>query len=136
MTTLTALVLRGHAFTLAHVGDTRAWLLRGEGQGAELVQLTQDHCFDHPDQRSRLTRAVGLDDRVRIDFLQGELHIGDVFVLTTDGQLRRWLGGRAQFARQVAALAEGRDVVRLAVVAMFDARKHPRIGGHDRNASP
>ncbi|WP_280150685.1 bifunctional protein-serine/threonine kinase/phosphatase [Piscinibacter sp. XHJ-5] len=81
MTTITALVLRGHAFTLAHVGDTRAWLVRG----GECVQLTQDHCFDHPDQRSRLTRAVGLDDRVRIDFLQGELHIGDVFVLTTDG---------------------------------------------------
>jgi serine/threonine protein phosphatase PrpC len=83
MTTLTALVLRGHAFTLAHVGDTRAWLLRGAD--GECVQLTQDHCFDHPDQRSRLTRAVGLDDRVRIDFLQGELQIGDVFVLTTDG---------------------------------------------------
>ena len=45
MTTVTALVLRGHAFTLAHVGDTRAWLLRG----GELVQLTQDHAFDHPD---------------------------------------------------------------------------------------
>ena len=87
MTTLTALVLRGHAFTLAHVGDTRAWLWRErrDGQDSEFMQLTQDHCFDHPDQRSRLTRAVGLDDRVRIDFLQGELHIGDVFVLTTDG---------------------------------------------------
>ncbi|HUG24336.1 bifunctional protein-serine/threonine kinase/phosphatase [Piscinibacter sp.] len=84
MTTVTALVLRGHAFTIAHVGDTRAWLLRG-GPDGECVQLSQDHCFDHPDQRSRLTRAVGLDDRVRIDFLQGELHIGDVFVLTTDG---------------------------------------------------
>jgi serine/threonine protein phosphatase PrpC len=82
MTTLTALVLRGHAFTLAHVGDTRAWLLRGDG---DCVQLTQDHCFDHPDQRSRLTRAVGLDDRVRIDFMQGELQVGDVFLLTTDG---------------------------------------------------
>jgi serine/threonine protein phosphatase PrpC len=81
MTTLTALVLRGHAFTLAHVGDTRAWLLRG----GECLQLTQDHAFDHPDQKSRLTRAIGLDDRVRIDFVQGELHIGDVFVLTTDG---------------------------------------------------
>ncbi|HEX6707998.1 MAG TPA: bifunctional protein-serine/threonine kinase/phosphatase [Albitalea sp.] len=81
MTTLTALVLRGHAFTLAHVGDTRAWLLRA----GDCSQLTQDHCFDQPDQRSRLTRAVGLDDRVRIDFLQGELHIGDVFVLTSDG---------------------------------------------------
>jgi serine/threonine protein phosphatase PrpC len=83
MTTLTAIVLRGHAFTIAHIGDTRAWLIRG-GDG-ECIQLTQDHCFDHPDQRSRLTRAVGLDDRVRIEFLQGELQIGDVFVLTTDG---------------------------------------------------
>ena len=86
MTTLTALVLRGHAYTLAHVGDTRAWLLRGEsGEATDCVQLSQDHCFDHPDQRSRLTRAIGLDDRVRIDYLQGELHIGDVFVLTSDG---------------------------------------------------
>ena len=47
-TTLTALVLQGHGYTLAHVGDTRAWLLRG----GELTQLTQDHAFDHPDQRS------------------------------------------------------------------------------------
>jgi serine/threonine protein phosphatase PrpC len=92
MTTLTALVLRGHAYTLAHVGDTRAWLLRdggadggAGGEASDCLQLSQDHCFDHPDQRSRLTRAVGLDDRVRIDFLQGELHIGDTFVLTSDG---------------------------------------------------
>jgi serine/threonine protein phosphatase PrpC len=87
MTTLTALVLRGHAWTLAHVGDTRAWLLRGAVDAPDhgCVQLSQDHAFDHPDQRSRLTRAIGLDDRVRIDFLQGELQIGDAFVLTTDG---------------------------------------------------
>ncbi len=32
MTTLTVLVLRGHAWTLAHVGDTRAWLLRTSGR--------------------------------------------------------------------------------------------------------
>lgn len=83
MTTLTALVLRGHAWTLAHVGDTRAWLLRGDD--GDCLQLSQDHAFDHPDQRSRLTRAVGLDDRVHIDFMQGELQIGDTFVLTTDG---------------------------------------------------
>ncbi len=87
LTTLTALVLRGHAYTLAHVGDTRAWLLRdgSGGAGADRVQLTHDHAFDHPDQRSRLTRAVGLDDRVRVDFVEGELQAGDVFVLTSDG---------------------------------------------------
>ena len=81
MTTLTVLVLRGQAWTVAHVGDTRAWLLRG----GDCVQLTQDHAFEEAFQRSRLTRAVGLDDWVRIDFEQGELRIGDVFVLTSDG---------------------------------------------------
>jgi len=114
MTTLTALVLRGHAFTLAHVGDTRAWLLRG----GECVQLTQDHAFDHPDLRSRLTRAVGLDDRVRIDFLQGELHIGDVFVLTTDGVhgvLKR--AKLAALAREGDAPAASRALVDAALAA-------------------
>lgn len=81
MTTLTALVLRGHSYTLAHVGDSRAWLLRG----GQLVQLSHDHVFDHPDMRNRLTRAIGLDDHVRVDYAQGDLLRGDVFVLTSDG---------------------------------------------------
>ena len=81
MTTLTALVLQGHACTIAHVGDTRAWRLHG----GECQQLTQDHAFEHPDLRSRLNRAVGLDDQVRVDYLQGDVEIGDVFVLTSDG---------------------------------------------------
>ncbi|HSI52182.1 MAG TPA: protein kinase [Ideonella sp.] len=91
LTTLTALALHGQTWTLAHVGDTRAWLLRrgseaeGTPEAAELVQLSHDHAFDHPDQRSRLTRAVGLDDAVRIDFAQGDVHIGDCFLLTSDG---------------------------------------------------
>jgi len=81
LTTLTALVLRGHSYTVAHVGDTRAWLLR-EG---ELTQLTQDHTLDQLEFSSGLTRAVGLDEPVRIDFFQGVLCVGDVFVLTCDG---------------------------------------------------
>jgi serine/threonine protein phosphatase PrpC len=99
MTTLTAVVLRGHSYTLAHVGDTRAWLLR-EG---ELVMLTHDHVFDHPDMRSRLARAIGLDDHVRVDYQQGELQAGDVFVLTTDC-VHGVLGAKAlaAHARQVA----------------------------------
>jgi serine/threonine protein phosphatase PrpC len=81
MTTVTALVLRGHSYTLGHVGDTRAWLVR-EGR---CEQLSHDHVFDHPDLRSSLTRAIGLDDHVRVDYQQGELQRGDVFVLTSDG---------------------------------------------------
>ena len=81
LTTLTALALQGHTWTVAHIGDTRAWRLRA----GELQQLTQDHAIDHPDFRSQLTRAVGLDLAVRADYLQGELQTGDIFMLTTDG---------------------------------------------------
>ena len=81
LTTLTALVLRGQSWTLAHVGDARAYLLRG----TECRRLTHDHAIDHPDLRSQLTRALGLDDAVHVDYLQGDLHVGDVFVLVTDG---------------------------------------------------
>lgn len=81
LTTLTALVLRGQGYSLAHVGDTRAYLLRG----GEVTQLTHDHAVDHPDFSHKLLRAVGADDRLTVDYMQGELHVGDVFVLLSDG---------------------------------------------------
>jgi serine/threonine protein phosphatase PrpC len=81
LTTLTALVLRGHSYTLAHVGDTRAYLLR-EGQ---VTQLTVDHTMTHPDFRHQLIRAVGADDKLVVDYSQGDVQVGDVFILTTDG---------------------------------------------------
>ena len=81
LTTLTALVLRGQSYTLAHVGDSRAYLLRG----GETLQLTHDHAVDHPDFSHQLLRSVGAEDHVVVDYMQGELHIGDVFVLLTDG---------------------------------------------------
>jgi serine/threonine protein phosphatase PrpC len=113
MTTLTALVLRGHSYTLAHVGDTRAWLLRD----GDCVQLSQDHAFDHPDQRSRLTRAIGLDDHVRVDYSQGDLHRGDVFVLTSDGV--HGALKRSQFAE--IALRAASETAEAASTALVEA---------------
>jgi serine/threonine protein phosphatase PrpC len=81
LTTLTALALRGHAYTLAHVGDSRAYLLRG----GELTQLTTDHVSRHPDLKHQLLRAVGAEDRIVVDYVQGDLQVGDVFLLVTDG---------------------------------------------------
>ncbi len=81
LTTLTALVLRGHTYTLAHVGDSRAYLLRG----GELRQLTHDHIVNHPDMQHQLLRAVGAEDRIVVDYLQGDLQVGDAFLLLTDG---------------------------------------------------
>lgn len=81
LTTLSVLVLQGQSWTIAHVGDTRIWRVAG----GEIQRLTQDHAYTQPDQRNRLTRAVGLDELLHVDSLQGELQLGDSFVLSSDG---------------------------------------------------
>ena len=98
MSTLTALALRGQTWTLGHVGDTRAYLMRG----TECRRLTQDHCLDHPDFKSRLTRAMGQENAVRVDYLQGELHLSDTFVLLSDG-----VHGRLSQTQIVARAGQG-----------------------------
>ncbi|MEO6852402.1 MAG: bifunctional protein-serine/threonine kinase/phosphatase [Rhodoferax sp.] len=81
LTTLTAVVLRGQSYTVAHVGDSRAYLLRG----GLCTQLSHDHVPDHPDLRHQLLRSVGVDERLVVDYFQGDLQVGDVFLLVTDG---------------------------------------------------
>ncbi len=117
LTTLTAVVLRGQSYALAHVGDSRAYLLRA----GVLTQLTSDHAVDHPDLRHQLLRCVGAEDTLVVDYSQGELEVGDVFVLLTDGvygslPAKRLLAlvkeandGAQQLSRQLvdAALAAG-----------------------------
>ncbi|MBP6901315.1 MAG: protein kinase [Burkholderiaceae bacterium] len=140
LTTLTALALRGQTWTVAHVGDSRAWLLRDEAEPAPepqldpaalrppalLQPLTQDHAFEALDLRSRLTRAVGLDDVVRIDHLQGEARIGDSFVLSSDG-----VHGVLKPAA-MSALLRGAATAQQAAEALVEAAL--QAGGRD-NAS-
>ncbi len=80
-TTLSLLLLRGQRYYAAHVGDTRIYLYRG----GELKQLTTDHVWDRPDMRHVLKRAVGLDQHLVVDFMEGELVQGDVFLIMSDG---------------------------------------------------
>lgn len=81
LTTLTALVLRGHRYTLAHVGDCRAYHLRRQ----TLSCLTEDHVWQQPGMQHVLTRALGLEAHLIVDFHEGDLQIGDCFLLVSDG---------------------------------------------------
>lgn len=80
-TTLAALSLRKRHYTIAHAGDSRVYLLRE----SRLMRLTTDHVWDRPEMRHVLTRAIGLDQRVNLDYGEGDLQIGDRFLLITDG---------------------------------------------------
>ena len=80
-TTLSALVLRGARYYTAHVGDTRIYLLRG----GRLRRLTSDHVWDRPDMRHVLSRAIGLDPHLAVDYSEDPLAADDLFLLASDG---------------------------------------------------
>jgi PPM family protein phosphatase len=95
-TTLTALVSGGDRILLAHVGDSRAYLLRD----GDMEQLTEDHTVAeglvqegrltpqeaeiHP-QRNILTRALGVDGDIEVDETTHGVRPGDRILLCSDG---------------------------------------------------
>nr|WP_298172356.1 bifunctional protein-serine/threonine kinase/phosphatase [uncultured Pseudomonas sp.] len=81
LTTLTALVLRGRRFTLAHVGDCRAY----RWYQGQLERISEDHVWEQPGMQHVLKRAMGLDQHLVVDYLDGELRAGECFALVTDG---------------------------------------------------
>lgn len=95
-TTLTAVYLDDSQLSIAHVGDSRAYLFRD----GELTRQTQDHSLvdelvrrgelteaeaaEHP-QRSIITRALGPEPTVMIDSYIVPVRAGDVVMLCSDG---------------------------------------------------
>jgi PPM family protein phosphatase len=95
-TTITAVIAEDGKAHVAHVGDSRAYLLRSGAlqqltEDHTLVQrmvregrLTEDEAAHHP-QRSVLTRALGVDEDIPVDELSLDVHPGDRLLLCTDG---------------------------------------------------
>jgi PPM family protein phosphatase len=96
-TTVTAAAVGGDLLQLAHVGDSRAYLLRDGtldqrttdhtvvGELVRRGRLTPAQAAIHP-ERSILTRAVGLDPRIPVDTPDPiDLHPGDQVLLCSDG---------------------------------------------------
>jgi serine/threonine protein phosphatase PrpC len=80
--TLTALVLRGRIAHILHVGDTRAYRLSGD----RLTCLTTDHVRQDGAGRSHiLTRALGVETEVRLDYATQPVALHDRFLLCSDG---------------------------------------------------
>ena len=95
-TTCTLVAIRGDQLFLAHIGDSRAYLLRD----GELHQISKDHSWveDAVDQgvitreearvhpnRNVITRAIGLDQQPQIDTYVMPLADGDLLLLCSDG---------------------------------------------------
>ena len=79
--TFTGLVLRGRLAHLLHVGDTRAYRLSGD----RLLRLTTDHVRDDRGKSPLLTRALGIEPELRLDYTSHPVALHDRFLLCSDG---------------------------------------------------
>lgn len=156
-TTLTALLVGSDDVTLAHVGDSRAYLLRD----GRLSRLTEDHSLvdelirqgkitpeeaqEHP-QRSVITRALGPEPEVRADVRVLQARAGDVYMLCSDGlttmledsALERIIASHGSLRAageallQAANEAGGRDNITVILLRLEDDRGAPAATPSER----
>ena len=155
-TTLTAAYVAGDTVVVAHVGDSRCYLLRD----GDLIRLTRDHSLvgelvargklteaqaeAHP-QRSVITRALGAGADVEVDLEAFPARAGDLFLVCSDGltgmvhepQLKPLLqrsGSLEQIGRSLIAAANeagGRDNITVILFRLEDTDGRGGTGGGD-----
>ncbi|MFQ5644692.1 MAG: protein phosphatase 2C domain-containing protein, partial [Thiogranum sp.] len=81
VTTLSVMVIKSTTAYLFHVGDTRIYRLRDY----QLEQMTRDHRTRVSADKSYLSRAMGIDVNLDIDYRSFVVEKGDAYLLTTDG---------------------------------------------------
>lgn len=79
--TFSALIFKSNTVHIFHVGDTRIYRL----QDNNLEQLTNDHRLWVSQDKSYLSRALGIDHHLEIDYQALPIEKGDRFLLMTDG---------------------------------------------------
>jgi len=81
VSTFSTIVFKSNTGYIFHVGDTRIYRLRKN----ELKCLTKDHRYEISEDKSYLTRAMGIDVHIDIDFKSVAVESGDIYMLSTDG---------------------------------------------------
>ncbi len=95
-TTIVAAIFKNGEVCIAHVGDSRAYII-SEG---EIRLITKDHSlvqemldlgqiteteFEHHPRKNIITRAMGVDEKIDIEFDTVEFNKGDALILCSDG---------------------------------------------------
>ena len=96
-TTVVVAALTDGCAYIIHVGDSRAYIIHGENEMEqittdhsivqhmlELGQLTREEARTHP-KRNVITRALGVDDTIEIDYNELEFTSEDTFLICSDG---------------------------------------------------
>ena len=79
--TFSAMVIKSNTAHIFHAGDARIYRL----QDNSLEQLTEDHRLWVSQEKSYLSRALGINQLLEIDYQSLQVEQGDIFLLATDG---------------------------------------------------
>lgn len=140
-TTVVAATCRGNVLSVANVGDSRLYITNGR----KIQQVTRDHSWveemvqrgglgrdearNHPD-KNIITRAIGAEESVKVDFFTVRLEEGDKILMCTDGltnmledeEIRMILEGARDLVEQAGELVEaanehgGRDNISVILI--------------------
>jgi protein phosphatase len=81
LSTLSTIIVKSNTAHIFHVGDSRVYRFRS----GVLTQLTNDHILSLNKEKTYLSRAMGFDLKVNVDYQTFDLERGDQFLMTTDG---------------------------------------------------
>ena len=115
VSTLSIIVFKATAASLFHVGDSRIYRLRN----GDLEQLTRDHRIWVGSDKNYLSRAMGIEPRLEVDFQTFPLEVGDVYIMTTDG-IHDFIDNKTL----KACVQEGEDLNQQAANILWHASKN------------
>ena len=98
--TLAAIVFKGQFAHIFNIGDSRIWRL----SGSSLEPITREHISLTPDGQKLLSRALGVEDAIEIDYRKETLSAGDIYLFTTDGLHDFW--DQTKVAGQIHAASD------------------------------
>ncbi len=142
-TTLVALTILEDHFLVANVGDSRLYVISDE-----ILQITEDHSFVQEMVRigelgaeeakshcnkNIITRAIGAETALTVDFFEGKLEAGDEILMCTDGltnmiedeEIRQIVKGQRDVAEKAVRLVQkanengGKDNITVVMIEPF-----------------
>jgi serine/threonine protein phosphatase PrpC len=122
VTTLSVLVIKSATAHLFHIGDTRIYRMR---QG-KLECLTHDHRMHVSAEKNYLSRAMGIELHMEIDYRSLPVEVDDIYLLTTDG-IHDYLDDTALAAFIYASGEDLDDTARAVVASALEQGSHDNV---------
>ncbi len=114
ITTMSVLIIKSGCAHIFHVGDARIYRWRDN----DLEQLTEDHAHHYSGHRHYLSRAIGADIFLDIDYRMTDVRKGDIYLLSTDGihdflthrQILEVMSEHSESTEEIVTILNGRAI--------------------------